>query len=112
MRPFRNLNFLTAEEDGAPSSLADCSNAHVYSTTLVCGQPLRRAIKDKWLSLRERNLYATALRACACDPCTYLVRGRRHFLEDAAEAEARSATQGACSTSSFDDDVLEEDVQE
>lgn len=104
---------MTAEEDGAPSSLADCSNAHVYSTTLVCGQPLRRAIKDKWLSLRERNLYATALRACACDPCTYLVRGRRHFLEDAAEAAARAAAQGARSPSSlFDDDVLEEDVQE
>ena len=98
---------MTAENDGAPSSLADCSNAHVYSTTFVCGQPLRRAIKDKWLSLPERNLYATALRTCACDPCTYLVRGRRLFLEDAAAA--RAATQGARSTS-LDDDVLEEDV--
>ena len=71
---------MTAEEDGALSSLADCSNAHVYSTTLVCGQPLRRAIKDKWLSLRERNLYATALRACACDPVNGSAQSNRELL--------------------------------
>lgn len=84
-----------------PIRVRVCAAAPLYSTTFVC-------VKDKWMSPRERNLYATSLRACACGPCTYLVRGRRLFLEGAAEAAALASNHGA----SFDDNVLEEDVQE
>jgi hypothetical protein len=41
-----------------------------------------------------------------------LVRGRRLFLEGAAEAAALASNHGASSTYLFDDNVLEEDVQE
>ena len=75
----------------------DCRNEHIYATTRYAGQPLRRAIKDKWLSLRERNNHATSLRPCSCGPCTYLLGGRREHLQNLAAFAASSAASSAAS---------------
>ena len=88
----------------------DCRNEHIYATTRYAGQPLRRAIKDKWLSLRERNIHATSLRPCSCGPCTYLLGGRREHLQNrAANGAASSAASGAASGAGLDWGVEEED---
>jgi len=97
------------DEDG------DCRNEHIYATTRYAGQPLRRAIKDKWLSPRERNIHATSLRPCSCGPCTYLLGGRREHLQNlaangAASGAASSAASGAASGAGLDWGVEEEDL--
>lgn len=93
----------------------DCRNEHIYATTRYAGQPLRRAIKDKWLSLRERNIHATSLRPCSCGPCTYLLGGRREHLQNlaangAASSAASGAASGAIAFDTSDWGVEEEDL--
>jgi len=97
MRVFQPLFAPAAGASDLHDDDGDCRNEHIYATTRYAGQPLRRAIKDKWLSPRERNIHATSLRPCSCGPCTYLLGGRREHLQNLAAFAASSAASSAAS---------------